>query len=383
MTKARFTLAASEGRPRVVPVNHERFPMACWLLRWISTMLAGVVFLFAAPSNAISKPQRPAPSPVAAMPFTLDAGRILVEATFQTPDGGIRKALAWFNMGMKAPILAKALYRELGVDRGAPLRLRAGDMTLEASAEAVVDGDGGLGAPDFAQYFGPHPVEAMLPASLFLAGRLTLDYKRGRLSITRANGEPPAGIAVPVAVNPASGLASVEVTVNGQNYPFVIDAGSGYSWMRGSILAHWLADRPDWRRAEGAIGAANYNMLDLDFEKRGTIGRVPSLSIGGLELKNIAFLGTGPILGGYIDAMVGDFFWDNWQKSAPGPVVGWLGANALKDIVLTIDYPNRMSYWRANGAPTARSRLRRRHPGTARRTLFYRRSCKNPGPAVS
>lgn len=327
--------------------------MAICDLRRMWTAVSLVSLLVAAPAHAISKPSVIGHSPVAVMPFKLDAGRILVEATFGTPDGGKRRALAWFNMGMQAPIVSKSLYRELGVDHGAPLRLRIGDLTLEAASDAVVDGDGGLGAPSFAQSFGHLPVEAMLPASLFLAHRLTLDYKARLLTVEGADGKPPTGFAVPIDVNEATGLASIKARIDGQDYAFVIDAGSGYSWMRGSILAHWLADHPEWRRAEGAMGAANYNMLDLDFEKRGTIARVPNLSIGALELKNVAFFGSGPILGGYIDGMVGDFFWDNWQKSAPGPVVGWLGPNVLKEFALTIDYPNHASYWRSNGVPDA------------------------------
>lgn len=46
-----------------------------------------------------------------------------------------------------------------------------------------------------------------------------------------------------------------------------------------------------------------------------------------------------------MDSLLGDLFWDNWQKSAAGPVVGWLGGNVLKNFKLTIDYPNRVTYW--------------------------------------
>jgi hypothetical protein len=320
------------------------------IFRWILILL--LCFAGAGERSAAGSPaRRPPKAPVAALPFQLDAGRMLVEACFQAPDGAERKALAWFNMGMKAPVLTRALYRELGLDRGAPLRLLIGEIVLEATADSVVDGDGGVGAPAFAENFGPHRVEAMLPASLFLSRRLTLDYKRRALILEPADGARPAGVGVPLSVNPETGLAIVDAVVDGQNYAFVIDAGSGYNWMRGAVLAPWLAAHPDWRRAQGALGAANYNMLDLDFEKRGTLARIPSLSIGALELKNIAFFGTGPILGGFVDGVVGDFFWDNWQKAAPGPVVGWLGANVLEGFSLTLDYPARMSYWRANGAP--------------------------------
>lgn len=151
---------------------------------------------------------------------------------------------------------------------------------------------------------------------------------------------------MPIDLNAQTGLASVNTSVDGRRYAFVIDAGSGYSWMRGAALDPWLQAHPDWRKAQGAIGAANYNMFDFDFEKRGTIARLPMLRFGALEVKDVGVLGTAPLLGGYIDALTGDLFWDNWQRSAAGPVTGWLGANVLSRYALTLDYPNRVSYWR-------------------------------------
>ncbi len=302
-------------------------------------------------SAAAAKPETKPPA--SALPFQLDAGRILVEANFKTPDGGTRRALAWFNMGMKSPIVTKALYAELELGAGAPLRLTVGETILEAPAQSVVDTGDGADFFAFPQYFGPYKVEAMLPASLFLAHRLTLNYKTRTLAIEPAEGKRPSGVAVPISLNPETGLASVETAVDGKPYAFVIDAGSGYSWMRGAVLAPWLEAHPDWRRAQGAIGAANYNMLDYDFEKRGTIARIPSLRIGALELKDVGVLGSAPILGGYVDALTGDLFWDNWQNSASGPVAGWLGPNVLERYALTIDYPNHLSYWRALGGADA------------------------------
>lgn len=292
-------------------------------------------------------------SGVETVPFILDAQRILMNVTFETQEGGSRKALVWFNMGMPAPVLTKALYRELGVDRGRGLTIRIGEITLEVAPETVVDGDGGVANPDFNQRFAPHPVEAMLPAGLLRLFVVTLDYPSRTLSIARPGARKPDGVAAPFAFNTRSGLVAVDVAVDGRSYPMVIDAGSGYSWMRGGVLTQWLTAHPDWRRAQGAIGPSNYNMLDLAFEKEGTIARVPEMSIGAVTLKTVGVLGTGPVLGRFGDSLVGDLFWDNWQKSAPGPVIGWLGANALKPFKLTIDFPNRMTYWQSRTKPDA------------------------------
>src|SRR5262249_53240884 len=143
-------------------------------------------------------------------------------------------------------------------------------------------------------------------------------------------------------INPRTGLVTVDAMVGGRAYPVVIDAGSGYSWMRGDVVAQWLTSHPEWRRAEGAVGQSNANMVDYAFEKAGVVARLPEMSLGPVA-----------ILGSFLDGVVGDLFWDNWQKGASGPVVGWLGGNVLKNFKLTVDYPGRMTYWRQQATPDA------------------------------
>jgi hypothetical protein len=312
----------------------------------ISILFVTVLLLGFAPAEARETRAKP---PAGAVPFTLDAGRILLEIELQRPGGGTRRALAWFNMGMSAPILTAALYRELGIDRGEPLRITVAGAVLEAPAGDVTDGDGGLAAPSFAHLFAPRPVEAMLPASLLRDHRLVLDYGRRLFAITGGGEGAPAGVAVPIELNEKTGFATVAARVAGASAAFVIDAGSGYSWMRGAVLDRWLAAHPDWRRAKGAVGLANNNMLDFAFETEGVVARLPEMAIGSLSVTNLGVLGTAPVLGA-LDGIFGDVFWDNWQKSATRPVVGWLGGNALRNFELTIDYPARMSYWRAQAA---------------------------------
>jgi hypothetical protein len=296
---------------------------------------------------------RPKPKPEEpGAPFQIECGRILVETAFVTPDGGQRRALAFFNMGMGRTALAPALHAELGLDRGAPLRYSLADAAFETPADTV-----DVAKADFItglslnQMFDPMKVEAMLSPSLLRDRVLVLDYGRRRLVVAEPGKIVPEGAAAPVELNPQTGLATVTVDIAGAQHAFVIDAGSGYCWMRGQTLAEWLANAPDWRRAVGAVGAANYNMIDFGFEKQGTIARLPEITIGETTVPNIGMLGTGPLLGAFGDALIGDVFWDNWQKSAPRPVAGWLGANVLKHFRLTIDYPNRQSYWRPQSAP--------------------------------
>ena len=185
----------------------------------------------------------------------------------------------------------------------------------------------------------------MLPIGLFQQLIVSLDYKGRVLTLAKPGQVRPVGEAVPCVVNDRTGLIAVEAAVDGTSVPLVLDAGSGYSWMRGDVVAAWLRGHPDWARVHGAVGPANANMLDYAFEKNGEVIRLPLLTLANLRIENVGMMGTGPILGDTLDGAFGNFFWDNWQKSAPFPIVGWLGTNVLKNYKLTIDYPNRTTYW--------------------------------------
>jgi hypothetical protein len=302
---------------------------------------------------SIITPRQHTPTAAATtIPFILDAQRILVEVEFETPETS-RSALVWFNMGMPSPVLSRELYRELHVDHGRPLRIHMGGVVIDVASGAIIDGDGGVGVPSFQHLFGPRPVEAMLPAAILQKFTLTLDYKRRTLSLADPGTRVNTGIAVPCKVSAETGLIAVDVAIDGKPYSVVIDAGTGYTWIRGDVVAQWLAAHPDWRRADGAVGESNANMVDFAFEKEGVVARIPRMDLGALHLTSVGLLGTAPVFGHFIDGLVGDVFWDNWRKQAPAPVIGWLGGNVLQNYALTIDYPNSVTYWLKQSEPDA------------------------------
>lgn len=223
-------------------------------------------------------------------------------------DGGARRTLAWFNMGMAAPVFSKSLYRELAVDHREAIRIFVEGKVLEVPAHGLVDGDGGLGAPTFSHLFRPRTVEAMLPASLLQRYVVTLDNGRRVFSLVDPGAQEPDGVAVPCLVNPQTGVISVEAEIGGSAHPLALDAGAGYSWMRGDVAKRWLIEHPDWRRAEGAVGQANANMIDFAFETARVVFCIPQIGLGALHLYNVGALGTAPIFGTFGDSLFGDLF---------------------------------------------------------------------------
>ncbi|MBY6241358.1 peptide-binding protein [Methylosinus sp. Sm6] len=291
----------------------------------------------------------------ASTPMILDGDQILFEIEAETPDGAWRRCLALLNMGQAPPVLRRGLYDELEIAGGRALRLRIGGRRIEIAAAAVrSEPERAAGERQFGPFFPSRRVDMVLQSGALSNGGIVLDYPARRLVFAASGALPADGVAAPIRVDRRTGLALVDAQIDGATHAFVIDAGSPYSWTRGALASSWAARHPEWLRAKGAVGPANYNMLDLPFEKDGLMLRIPQIMIGPLAMRDIGVMGSGPSLSPVVDSIFGEAFWDIWQANAGEPVAGWLGANVLKTYRLTIDYPRAMSYWRKMSEPDPR-----------------------------
>ena len=304
-----------------------------------------------APSAAIST----------TLPFVFDGNRIFVEVTFTRPDGSARKALAFVNQGEGGLDLSNKLFRELDPKPGRPLHLKIGamEMTVDgavACPETLADNMAiGLnpfaGPPSYAEaaqrtggtmaaFAAPMNVEAVIPPGLLQHFQVVFDYAAQTMTLAQPGTLKPEGVAVPIRVNPKTGFAMLDVTIEGAPHVFVLDDGGSYSGIRDA--GPWLCAHPDWLRASGGVGIANLTMQASDAGM--AVLRVPAVGLGALRLDGVGMLQmeVPGMLGGFVSGV----FWDRVYSAKAGePVDGMLGNNVLKAFRLTIDYPNRMTYW--------------------------------------
>lgn len=316
--------------------------MKKWIIRLFSAtlLLAGSVNL--SPKQAsisILGQQSSIDATSGTVPFVLDGNRIYAELVFIRPDGTLRKALAFVDLGSPSPIVSKELFDELGIDHKRPLVLRFGQMTIRADSNTV-SSDPWL---PFAVGQG-RQVEALLPAGIMQNYQIVMDYANRTLTFAQPGTLRGRGIAVPIHVNEQTGLIAVDVTINGKSYPVTVDDGSAYTWLRKNTVQEWLNVHPDWQRGIGAVGPSNMRMADDGIEAAGILVRIPEIQLGALRLRQIGALAIGP------DNTNVDFL-DWYAKKSPAQVIGWLGGNALRGFRITIDYPNRMSYWLKQSEP--------------------------------
>jgi hypothetical protein len=297
------------------------------------------------------------------VPFTLDDNRVFVEIEFLRPDGTPRKALAFVNMGSGALVLSNALFRELAPAQGRPLVLKIGGMAIAMDGSAVqpetmansfrininpfsaaatpaqaAQGEGGM----MAGFAAPLPVEAVLPPGLLQHFAVVFDY--GARTMTLASPgtlQGPQGIAVPIRVNPKTGFAVLDMTIDGAVYPVALDDGGSYTVLRSA--GRVLAAHPDRLRSTGGVGEANYLMDPTGADADALVLKLPHAALGGLSLDGMGIV--APNVPGLLGSVIEPVYWDWYSSKSGETVVGWLAGNVLKSFRLTVDYPNRMSYW--------------------------------------
>ena len=302
--------------------------------------------------------------------FTLDDNRVFVPVTLIGADGRERPTLAFVNQGFAGPAFSNALYRDLGVGEGKPIRMRIGaaeiaidPRTIQPESEVLdfqlhllpqrgpatpdeqaayaakkAQGQGGL----MKAMVGPLPVGAVIPAGLLQRYRVTLDYGARTLSLDPPGGPLPEGTPVPMQVNPSTGFAIVDAVIGNERRALVIDCGGSFSSLRLGLAKAMVRSHPEWLRSEGGIGEANLSLSEADVGA--PVLRVPEVQIGALTLSPFDVSGFG--VPGVVGAIATPAFWSYYSDKAGERVDGWIAGNVLKSFRLTLDYPNRVSYWR-------------------------------------
>ena len=277
-------------------------------------------------------------APSGTVPFVLDGNRVYAQVEFIRPDGKPRAALVFVDLGSPAMILSNELYEELNPAANKLLKIGIGEISLSVESASVTS-DAWVSF----SIGNERRVEGLLPAGVLLNYQVRFDYAAKRMTVAEPGTLRLQGTAVPFRLNPKTGLIAIDSDIDGRTYPITIDNGSGYTWMRRAAAQDWLSRHPDWQRGTGAVGPSNMRMADDGIEAAGILLRIPDIRLGPLSVQQAGALAIGPDNEGH------DFM--DWYSTKNAlPVIGWLGGNILRHFRITIDYPNKVSYWEPQSA---------------------------------
>lgn len=288
-------------------------------------------------SGEIAAAKRPIAS---TLPFTTDHNRMIVELEFIRTDGTVRKARVWVDSGGQYLTLCEPLARDLGLDISQlsvekqmvelftpNFSLQMNGLSLDLNSVPV--------RVQIGAYFRPGvPAEACLPASVLRHYQVVFDYPNRKITIAKPGSLKHVGVGIPCRVNSETGLFMIAIEMDGDTVQLGIDNGSAGTWLSDILTSKWQTRHPDWPVATGAAGSANF--FGFPFETTGALMRLPDLVIGNLPLHDVGILSLDQSL----------FDW--YSGKSAGPVLGFIGANVLKNYRLEIDFANQMTYWQAD-----------------------------------
>jgi hypothetical protein len=190
-------------------------------------------------------------------------------------------------------------------------------------------------------------IDANLPSTILKQYHIIFDYPKHQFTIANSGRNNPRGNPSPMYVHPTTGIIQMDALIGNDSLSFALDNGASYSFMSEEELMKHANAHPEWPHMTGTLGSANMWGWWPANEHLFPVVRIHAMHWGQQALENIGIVGVprfssnGPTLGDWYS-----------QKTAL-PVVGFLGANALKSFRIEIDYASSLIYFEKSTACNA------------------------------
>jgi hypothetical protein len=297
-----------------------------------------VVFILGTAALAQTSYQ-PHPEKSTTVPIALDHNRIVVDVDLPLPDGSTRRARAWIDNGDPDLHLSRRLATLMGLNvvcgerecsAPPPHAITIGGMTI--SLAAVKEAKIPLKPVASAAVMEPGmSAEISLPSTILRNYDVLINFPGRELSLAQPGTLKFKGVTAKVIVNAENGLIQVPSQIENKKYNLALDLGSSISFLAEDLFDKLSAAHPGWPHMTGAIGPAN--LWGLEDEPKLKLMRVDRLQYGPLFFTNVAMV---------------DFPEDRlvyFEKRAGIPTAGLLGANALLNYRIGLDYAHSFVYF--------------------------------------
>jgi hypothetical protein len=307
-------------------------------MRFTAALLVFVLFKAAFAQDPPRLASQPEPAS-ATVPLTLDHNRVIIDVGLVLPDGATGKVRGWVDNGTSDLCMSRRVATLMGLavtcDEKScsalpPQEITIGGMkiSLKGVKEAVIP----LEPPSAAAVMASGmSAEINIPATVLSNYDVLINFPEQQFTIARPGGLRFNGVKAKAIVNPQNGLIQIPSQIGGKKYNLALDLGASISFLSGDLFDKLAAAHADWPLMTGAVGPAN--MWGLDDESKWKLMRVDRVEYGPLFLTDVA---------------VADFPADRFaffEKRAGVPTAGLLGAEALLNYRVGIDYARSTVYF--------------------------------------
>jgi hypothetical protein len=297
--------------------------------------MAGIVLSVAAFGFA----QEKAKAPAVTVPATIDHNRVVIEVEIPVAGAASQRVQAWVDNGNPEMEMSRRLAMALG------LAVSCNEQACSAPPPAsIVIGGMSTSLADVKQATIPlRPVHAAavmdpglhaeitIPSAVLRHYDVLVDFPEHKFSIGPPGSIHFLGQSAKVLVNTGNGLIQVPSRIENKKYNLALDLGSSISFLSPDLFNLLSAAHPEWPHMTGAVGSAN--MWGADEEAKWPVIRVDRVQYGPLFFTDVAVV--------EMSKAMADFF----SKRAGVETAGLLGANALENYRVGLDYAHSMVYF--------------------------------------
>jgi|SRR5271156_4179390 len=308
-------------------------------MRFPSILIALLLVAISAFAQATAKPQ-PEPKFVT-VPITLDHNRVIIDVYVPLADGSTKRVRGWVDTGDAEIWMSQNLASLMGLSMrcdgqvcmckpaspATSIVLLVGGMKISAPAisEArVPTGDGPI-APGMS-------AEIKIPSTVLRNYDVLINFPDREFSIGQPGSLSFEGVKNKMLVNANTGFIQIPSRIEKKNYDLGLDVGSPISFLSEELFEKLASRHPEWAHMTGAVGPANMGEAGDD-EAKWNLMRVDRVQYGPLFLTDVAM------------AAFPNAFSAFFEKEAGAPIVGLLGANALMNYRIGLDYAHSMVYF--------------------------------------
>jgi hypothetical protein len=295
---------------------------------------------------AVAAAAQPAPQS-ATVPVTLDHNRIIIDVSMPLPDGSQKRVRGWVDTGNADVWISERVAKLMGLqpmpDSKETESLGAKVRDYQAPKEIVVGGmkisfaGVKLAKMVAADSIAPgSSAEINLPSSVLRNYDLVMDYVDRELTLAAPGQAKFTGKPVKAFVNPPNGLIMSRATIEGKPYELTFDLGANFSMLAGDPFEKLAKDNPKWARNTGAVGTELSWGVPEEATQQAL--RVPAIEYGPVKLAGVGF------------DMLPQSYMSFYNQRAGADTSGMLGANALLNYRVGIDYAHLTIYFDERGS---------------------------------
>jgi hypothetical protein len=280
-----------------------------------------------------------------AVPITLDHNRVVINVDLRLPDGSAQQVRAWVDNGDPDLWMSRNVATSLGLTitcNGqvcgaawppgvAPIQITIGGLRVALSSTT------GIRVPGLVPAVSASAIAPGMSAGIKISSTVLQNYDvlinfpDRQFTIGRPGSLKFNGVTAKALVNPQNGLVQISSQVGNKKYNLALDLGASISFLSDELFGKLATTHADWPQMTGAVGPAN--VWGLNDETKWKLMRVDRVQYGPLFLTDV------PAAEFPVDSFV------SFEKRAGVPTAGLLGAEALLNYRVGIDYAHSTVYF--------------------------------------